>query len=256
MLSIQPPSWGPTAAYLYTLKLDNVSLAWEYLRRNADYCRDFSSAILNVDDRQPHRWGLRHWEDPRIDARSADPHWLSASSEILLVRDRENESTVAFNLWKIPGHKTLWHCGDKLRLTSRRSNQVLHRVRWMADLGEGDPCRVSVAAGRGFTVRAKIAQGFIRSLDRDQHNSASDESQRPSLRALTHMQILQALDGEVAGASQREIAQRLFGLSRDFNWDADSRWRTRIRYLLKCGRVRTTGGYRAMTSAGNNRGPT
>jgi hypothetical protein len=247
MRSIQPPPWGPTAAYLYTLKLDDVSLAWEYLRRNIQYCGEFSSATFNLEYRErPHRWGLQHWEDPRIDARSADPQWLSASSEILLDQDRAGESTSAFNLWKIPGQKTLWHCGDQLRLTSRRSNQVLHRVRWTADLGEGDPCRVSVAAGRGFTVRARIAQDFLRSLDRDLHKPFPDNNRRPSLRALTHMQVLQALDGQAAGASQREIACRLFGLSSDFNWDADSRWRTRIRYLLKCGRARTISGYRAI----------
>ncbi|HFT4328118.1 TPA: DUF6499 domain-containing protein, partial [Klebsiella variicola] len=31
----------PTAAYLYTLHLDGPALAWEYLRRNPDYRRDW-----------------------------------------------------------------------------------------------------------------------------------------------------------------------------------------------------------------------
>jgi hypothetical protein len=244
---IKPPSWGPFAAYLYTLKLDNVSLAWEYLRRNARYCSDFGCAISNSQESQlPHSWGLQHWEDPRIDARFADPHWLSAArSEILLERDCAGQATIPFDIWKIPGQKTLWHCGDHLRLTSRRGNEVLHRVRWTEDLTQGDPCRVSFAAGPGFTVRARVAQRFLRSLDRT-HKPPSHGNRRPSLRALTHMQILQALDGEASGASQREIAQHLFGLSRDFNWDADSRWRTRIRYLLKCGRARSNRGYQTM----------
>lgn len=37
-------AWQPSAAYLYVLHLDNAGLAWEYLRRSADYrvawCRD------------------------------------------------------------------------------------------------------------------------------------------------------------------------------------------------------------------------
>ena len=33
--------WYPTAAYLYTLHLDGPALAWEYLRRNPDYRRDW-----------------------------------------------------------------------------------------------------------------------------------------------------------------------------------------------------------------------
>jgi hypothetical protein len=252
MQSIKPPSWGSPAAYLYTLKLDNLSLAWEYLRRNARYCSDFCCAMAGPQQSHPpHSWGLQHWEDPRIDARFADPHWLSAaSSEIFLEQDCAGQATTEFDLWKIPGKKTLWHCGDHLRLTSRRGNEVLYRVRWTEDLSQGDPCRVSVATGPGFTVRARLAQRFLRSLDRDVHEPPPHGKLRPSLRALTHMQVLQALDGEAAGASQREIAQRLFGLSRYFNWDADSRWRTRIRYLLKCGRARSTRGYRAMANVG------
>ncbi|MCV6302477.1 transcriptional regulator domain-containing protein, partial [Pseudomonas aeruginosa] len=33
--------WYPTAAYLYTLHLDGPALAWEYLRRNPSYRRDW-----------------------------------------------------------------------------------------------------------------------------------------------------------------------------------------------------------------------
>ena len=33
--------WYPTAAYLYVLHLDGPALAWEYLRRNPDYRRDW-----------------------------------------------------------------------------------------------------------------------------------------------------------------------------------------------------------------------
>jgi hypothetical protein len=255
---IKPPSWAPSAAYLYTLELDSVSLAWEYLRRNARYCSDFGCAIFNSQEGQlPHSWGLQHWEDPRIDARFADPQWLSAArSEILLERDCAGQATIPFDIWKIPGRKTLWHCGDHLRLTSRGGNEVLHRVRWAKDLSQGDPCRVSVASGPGFTVRARVAQGLLRSLERDVQKTCPDRNERPTLRALTHMQIFQALDGEAAGASQREIALRLFALSRDFNWDADSRWRTRIRYLLKCGRARSARGYRTMAGVGKPAGST
>ena len=37
--------WYPTAAYLYTLHLDGPALAWEYLRRNPDYRRDWLRAV-------------------------------------------------------------------------------------------------------------------------------------------------------------------------------------------------------------------
>ena len=37
MRGIEQSSWRTPAAYLYTLGLDEVSLAWEYLRRNPSY---------------------------------------------------------------------------------------------------------------------------------------------------------------------------------------------------------------------------
>jgi len=47
--------WRPAAAYLYVLRLDDVALAWEYLRRNPRYRRDWE------------HFGQRH---PAYDARN------------------------------------------------------------------------------------------------------------------------------------------------------------------------------------------
>lgn len=47
--------WRPAAAYLYVLHLDSIALAWEYLRRNSDYRRDWEE------------FGQRH---PAFDARN------------------------------------------------------------------------------------------------------------------------------------------------------------------------------------------
>jgi hypothetical protein len=51
--------WRATAAYIYILHLDSISLAWEYLRRNRAYRRDW--ARLGRDDRgRPvHNWRLQ-----------------------------------------------------------------------------------------------------------------------------------------------------------------------------------------------------
>ncbi|WP_240327940.1 transcriptional regulator domain-containing protein, partial [Klebsiella pneumoniae] len=47
--------WYPTAAYLYTLHLDGPALAWEYLRRNPDYRRDWLRRRRRPDAAQA--WG-------------------------------------------------------------------------------------------------------------------------------------------------------------------------------------------------------
>jgi hypothetical protein len=52
--------WQSSAAYLYVLWLDAAALAWEYLRRNADYCETWQRAqAQGVDAEEVARWGLR-----------------------------------------------------------------------------------------------------------------------------------------------------------------------------------------------------
>src|SRR3546814_3879287 len=61
--------WYPTAAYLYVLHLDGPALAWEYLRRNPDYRREWVRHRRRSD--AAHAWGLHLLEDPARDARDA-----------------------------------------------------------------------------------------------------------------------------------------------------------------------------------------
>jgi len=72
--------WYPTAAYLYVLHLDAPALAWEYLRRNPDYRRDWLRRQRRPDVA---RWGLRFLENPALDARDAHPVWLPGHDGVL-----------------------------------------------------------------------------------------------------------------------------------------------------------------------------
>jgi hypothetical protein len=61
---------------------------------------------------------------------------------------------------------------------------------------------------------------------------------------LLHMRALQALDGALTGASQREIAVALFGaevVSQE--WHADGEFRARIRYLIRRASALMNGDY-------------
>jgi hypothetical protein len=72
-------------------------------------------------------------------------------------------------------------------------------------------------------------------------------ARRPTHMGLWHMRALQALDGALSGASQREIAVALFGVdSVARNWHADSELRARIRYLIRRARALMNGGYRRL----------
>lgn len=111
--------WYPTAAYLYVLQLDDLALAWEYLRRNPEYRRDW-----RVRQRRPEaaqRWGLRLLEDPRLDARDAHPVWFPDHPALIhLYPDVDPmPDSVVFDFWRLPGSKSLVHDGRRLLLTTR-----------------------------------------------------------------------------------------------------------------------------------------
>ena len=48
--------WAASAAYLYTLDLDDSALAWEYLRRKPEYHAEWQAFGVEAD---VERWGLR-----------------------------------------------------------------------------------------------------------------------------------------------------------------------------------------------------
>ena len=51
--------WRPTSAYLYLLHLNANGLAWEYLRRNPAYRKDFERFHRTRDGVFQTRWGLQ-----------------------------------------------------------------------------------------------------------------------------------------------------------------------------------------------------
>ena len=241
-------SWGSIAAYFYTLQLDPLSLAWEYLRRNSDYQRDFSKTALKAGGADPQCWGLKAWADPKQDARELEPSWLLCNSPLRVGRIAPRASLPTLDVWRMPGEKTLWHDGEHLHFKVKVAGQLC-RVRLSKDVGQDDCFGVSILAGPGFGARARAAQKLRALLDPVARQAVADKPHRPSPRAIMHMLILQALDGEAVGASRRDIARAVFGAFTNREWGADSVWRLRVRYLIQRGRALSAHGYRRMIAA-------
>ena len=112
-----------------------------------------------------------------------------------------------------------------------------------ADLGEGDGYAFVVRPGAGAQQqwhRVMRCDGLLQGRA-PQRTVAALPANRV---AIAHMRSLQALDGLLAGASQREIAGVLFGKSRvERNWHADGELRAQIRYLIRRGEALMQGGY-------------
>lgn len=234
--------WHPVAAYLFVLHLDGPSLAWEYLRRNPDYRFDWQHH--RGEEAEAQCWCLRRYEDPGCDARRVQPAWLAEfdASIPLRVDDDPPEVAPAFCLWDIPGHKSLSDDGRQLRLTSTVGDQVAHMT-LARDLEDGMPYAYAVRAGEQAGARWRAIEAQLAML-----NTAPEASHpRPSRTALAHMHALQALDGVLAGASQREVAAAVFGRQAVAErWYADGDLRAQVRRTIRAGKALMSGGYRRL----------
>ncbi|MGI4813428.1 MAG: DNA -binding domain-containing protein [Janthinobacterium lividum] len=236
---------APSAGYLYVVHLDQLSLAWEYLRRNPDYQHDWHAV---ADARQsPERWGLHAFESPYLDALDARPMWTTPSPSIVEIHalsDAHSEADT-FDLWRIPGKKHLLHDGARLLLTSDLCASTV-RFALTRDVAWNVPFAYSIPAGRCMSRVWKLLMKHQRSLA----SSVADgwgARERPDRSALFHMHALQALDASLAGASLKQVAEALFGADEVLTgWHPDSDLRARVRRLVRAARHSMVCGYREL----------
>lgn len=240
-------SWYPTAAYLYVLHLDDLALAWEYLRRHPDYRRDWLRRRRQPEAAQS--WGLRMLEDPALDARDAHPAWLPGHPCIAQLHPDIDPppDAVAFEFWRIPGRKHLVHDGRRLMLAARWPGCCL-RLTLAPGLEDGmayvhttracdTPC------ARPCMLRVELDKLAVA----PEGTPAAAAQPRPAPTVLQELHTLQALDATLAGASLREIAEGLFGTDAVANgWYADGGLRSRVRRLVRRGLTLMRGGYRRL----------
>lgn len=226
-------AWQAGAAYLYVLRLDGASLAWEYLRRNPDYRRDWQGA--GGDLARATGWGLAAFENPDLDAIQAQPLWRRQPESVacLAVAGHESAHASRFSLWRLPGRKALVQDRHGLRLTLRRSARIV-QLELANDLGEGQTLAYVIAAGPHAARQWQVVRGLRTLLEQGAEGLVFAPRRRPSRIAIAHMRSLQALDGTLAGASHREVAQVIFGVRRVAEaWDPDSELRAQTRYFIR-----------------------
>lgn len=241
--------WHPSAAYLYVLHLDGPALAWEYLRRNPEYRR-----VWQRHRRRPqheaHRWGLRLLEDPTRDARDAHPDWFPDPSSVVQVYPDADPTTDAllFQLWRIPGRKHLTHDGKRLVLTTQLVDRML-RMTISPALEDGMAYAYAVRAGCQLRECWRAIEVELAALD---PATATVErtalaTGRPGRTSILHMRTLQALDGTLAGASQRGVAEVLYGITAVAErWYEDGDLRAQVRRLIRRGQTLMDGGYQRL----------
>lgn len=114
-------------------------------------------------------------------------------------------------------------------------------------LHDGAPFAYAIRAGSRAKARWRAVEEFIALTDHERATEHPDRYERPSRMALIHMRTLQALDGALAGATQREIAVAVFGAERVArDWTPDSELRAQVRHLIRRGRAFMNGEYRSL----------
>lgn len=238
--------WHPSAAYLYVLHLDGPALAWEYLRRDQDYRRDWLRHRRHPD--AAHRWGLRLLEDPSLDARDAHPAWFPDHDTVVQLYPDVDPSfdALPFEFWRILGRKQLVHDGRRLVLLARLPGCYL-RLALAPTLGDG---MAYVHAFRAFPSLGPRYRAFAGELDKltaARSGATATAMRRPSQTMLLELHTLQALDGTLAGASLRTVADVLYGPDAvAVDWHTDGDLRARVRRLVQRGRKLMRGGYRRL----------
>ena len=239
------PDWRDLDAYQHLWDMDRAGWAWEWLRRNADYRADAVAASLD-----PAAWGCAFAEAADRSAPLAKIVWDASCDDSVLLVDAVPVAASdpdAFVLARFAGMATIVAGRDgrervvisdgyrRIRIDvvhgSLGAGPVLlrYRLHGFADL-----------EARILTLRRLVALNrhgrFARSLHPREH------------LARRWIPMLRAHDAICAGATQREIADVLFGtkLARDA-WRGPSDFlRLRVQRLIRAARHMVSGGYRTL----------
>lgn len=240
--------WQAGSAYLYILHLDRSALAWEYLRRNPEYQRQWHAGELTERHNLSSRWGCTIAEDPKLDGREAQPGWLPDPTETIRITASENSqsSDATFSVWNLRGRRRLSYTKEYLELDAVHATSYT-RLRMDHSVADGIPYAYVVRADTALHERLDKVCQHAQRLKCAQ--AANQESNQPRINRtqLVHARTLQTLDGVQAGASHRDIAHALFGATDvTTRWSSDGELRAQVRYFVRRGRKLMKGGYRTL----------
>ncbi len=234
-------SWALSSAYDYWDDLTPEGVAWEFLRRNGDYQREFAEGTADPED-----WGLRTLRDPALTGLGAPVHWTPGlnPSEILFAPQPlpPLSSKASLNKILLPGDGQ-----DDLGLfgaIGQGSAQL--QISYLGDHAANAPLCVVIPFDTHLNDRLDALYRLRHILDgrpAPDHRLTADKRRRTRSMA-------QAFDARTVGATQREIAQSFFGQERvnAEHWKTSSLRYTTLR-LLQDAENMVEGGYLGVISA-------
>ena len=233
---------------------DDGPRAWAFLRRNPGYQaswreafewpkfepRPFPVRIQSRADRRALEWGLLAWENPlKIDG-PVSPFWAEAP---MLEGEWEMGPPPLLGLLVSSGMRI-----EGLRLADGTLILKLENRTGAAQVRIGPETGVGIDTG--LVLRLGLGQAkaiaLIKDIESLTRDIAPDARRR---RRSTDRELLEVLDGRLAGKSWRETAVDLYGAERvAADWNTESWIRSRVRRRGKKARFLMQGGYRDLVA--------
>jgi hypothetical protein len=240
------PHWRDAGAYADLLAVERAGLAWEWLRRNADYRQcwsEFGPDASGAGAAGP--WGLHSLADPARPAPAARPMWRAERHPLVLgaVAAAAPDDRDAFLLERFGRLATVARsAGAEHVLISDGFRSVRLDVAG-ASIASG-PVRLCyrISGLAAASPRVLVLRRFL-------HLAATGHFSRvlhrPDSRARRHVLLIRAFDALEAGATQRDIAGALLGACpAGINWRLEApSLRSQAQRLVRGARRMAAGGW-------------
>ncbi len=239
------PDWRSAADYEPLKGLDAPGFAWEFLRRSATFRRDTAllryieaiRPLLAVElDHFGERWGVRYQRRPPTIPGAAVP-WLPAALPTIVTLSKAPASISP------PSLRLSASMSEILRGRARPQDPVQH-VKFQPYAG-AEPLAALLPFDLLFEVRAGAALQLWRAVTG--RSVGPNLSRLPVDRRRRLTLALRALDGQIDGASHRQIADTFFAASRisDRDWISHD-LRDRTGRVVRLGVSMMRGGYKQL----------
>lgn len=226
-------------------RLNRIGWAWEFLRRNPEYRRQYAH---RAEVSCLERWGLRYFEDPFLDSRRANVFWRSESCSAVL-------PVTATPLAQGARAFDIEHLQCSVCIATPDQSEVADVIFRQ----EGRILQLSVSGSRtlqGVALSAFVvpmpshSAGRVLALRRFvslvKSSALLPNLYPPERRAARLTKVLSALDFWSEKRSYRDIGVHLFGearVEREWN-DPGDHLRDQVRRAVYYGRTLMTGSYR------------
>ena len=249
-------NWRDPENYRWMTSLPRTGWAWEFLRRNPNYCSDYAHhvAALQGSNEPEHigalAWGLLCFEDPANDARNANVLWqMKACRDVLplaAAKMRPGTAAETLDLSKLKCRTAVYEFGVEERrevLLSQDGRSLQLTVFGSIPLEEALLLTPALPEARYNKARL---QAVRRLADVVKHGTLRPTLYRRERQSTRLARVAQALDGWLAKASQRDIAVALFSKERvDRDWqDPRNHLRDHVRRAVSYGRELMSSRYR------------